>query len=250
MVCTVDDTELAFYIDGVLIGTAALDPPGNSIAGLGTDVAHIGKGVYNVDPLWAGSVDYLNLYNRALSAGEVRYLAGHRAMDDFLGLDVTAPGDVVQGVPNDGLMDGDDFGWPGAETPDLAIDDDIGTKFLHFKGDIEPTGIQVEPASGASIVTGLTLTTANDSPARDPATFELSGSNDSIDGPYTLIASGDVVDFTQEAEWPRFNMNATLISFDNDVAYKYYQLMFPTVRDAAGDNSMQIAEVELRVSKF
>jgi hypothetical protein len=79
MVCTVNDTELAYYIDGVLIGTAALDPPGNSIAGLGTDVAHIGKGVYGVDPLWAGSVDYLNLYNRALSEQEVRYLAGERA---------------------------------------------------------------------------------------------------------------------------------------------------------------------------
>jgi hypothetical protein len=76
MVCTVDDTELAFYVDGVLIGTAALDPPGNSIAGIGTAVAHIGKGVYNVDPLWAGSVDYLNLWNRALSEEEVLFLAG------------------------------------------------------------------------------------------------------------------------------------------------------------------------------
>ncbi len=78
MVCTVDDTELAFYIDGVLIGTAALDPPGNSIAGLGTDVARIGKGVYGVDPLWAGSVEELNIYDRALSLAEVqaRYAAG------------------------------------------------------------------------------------------------------------------------------------------------------------------------------
>jgi len=76
MVCTIDKSKLAFYIDGVLIGTAALDPPGNSIAGLGTDVARIGKGVYGVDPLWAGSVDYLNLYNRALSEEEILFLAG------------------------------------------------------------------------------------------------------------------------------------------------------------------------------
>jgi hypothetical protein len=40
-------------------------------------------------------------------------------------------------------------------------------------------------------------------------------------------------------------MNATAISFDNDVAYKYYQVMFPTVRDPGSANSMQIAEVEL-----
>jgi len=40
-------------------------------------------------------------------------------------------------------------------------------------------------------------------------------------------------------------MNATPISFENDVAYKYYQVMFPTVRDPGSANSMQIAEVEL-----
>ena len=56
--------------------------------------------------------------------------------------DVTAAGDAVQGVPNDG-------DWPGAETPDLAIDDNVSTKYLHFKGDFDPdagpTGIQVTP---------------------------------------------------------------------------------------------------------
>jgi hypothetical protein len=40
-------------------------------------------------------------------------------------------------------------------------------------------------------------------------------------------------------------MNATPILFENTVAYKYYQVMFPTVRDAGGANSMQISEVEL-----
>ncbi len=101
MVCTVDDTELAFYIDGVLIGTAALDPPGNSIAGLGTDVAHIGKGVYGVDPLWAGSVDYLNLYNRALSEQEVRYLAGERATPVDPGTDGLVAFYALDGDAND-----------------------------------------------------------------------------------------------------------------------------------------------------
>ena len=236
---TVDPEKATFYVNGDKgsVNVVAHDPAlwdGNVYLG--------GDGSEGwVDRRMNGALDDVIMYDRALSAGEVRYLAGFRAPPS----DVTAPGDIVQGVPNDGLMDGDDFGWPGAETPDLAIDDDTGTKFLHFKGDIEPTGIQVKPASGLSIVTALSLTTANDSPARDPATFELSGSNDSIDGPYELIASGDVVDFTQEAEWPRFTMNATPIEFDNDVAYQYYQLMFPTVRDAAGDNSMQIAEVEL-----
>ena len=160
--------------------------------------------------------------------------------------DVTSPGDTVQGVPNDG-------NWPGAETPDLAIDDNTGTKYLHFAGDFDPdpgtggTGFQVTPSIGGSIVTELTLTTANDVPGRDPIAFELSGSNDSIDGPYTLIASGDIVDFAQEAEWPRFTMNETPITFDNTTAYSNYQIIFTAIRGPVGGsvNSMQIAEVEL-----
>jgi len=196
-----------------------------------------------------GALDDVFMYDRALSAGEIRYLAGARAMDDVLGLDVTALGDVVKGVPDE-PREGSVAGWPDGEFPWLAVDDDVSTKFLHFRGEVSPTGFVVEPASGSSIVTGLTFTTANDAPERDPTSFEISGSNDSIDGPYELIATGDIVDFAQEVEWPRFTMNATPITFDNGVAYKYYQVMFPTVRDAASANSMQIAEVELRVSRF
>jgi len=199
---------------------------------------------------WIGAIDEVAIYDRALSTGEVRYLTGARLMDDLLGPDVTGLGDVVQGIPNDG-------DWPGAETPDLAFDDDVTTKYLHFKGDFEPdpntggSGLQITPASGASIVTGLTLTTANDVPGRDPVAFELYGSNESIDGPYELIASGDIEDFAQEEEWPRFTMNATPITFDNNVAYLHYQLIFTAIRGPVGGsvNSMQIAEVELRAGK-
>jgi hypothetical protein len=151
--------------------------------------------------------------------------------------DITGPGDVVLGVPNDG-------DWPGGEHPALAIDDNTGTKYLHFKGGSMATGIQIAPAAGASVVTGITLTTANDAPSRDPIAFELSGSNVSIDGPYELIAAGDVVDFAQEVEWPRFTMNATPISFENDVAYSYYQIVFPSLRSDT-EGLMQIAEIEL-----
>jgi hypothetical protein len=143
-------------------------------------------------------------------------------------------------------MDGSgNWGWPGGEAPDLALDNNTGKKFLHFKGELEPTGIRVTPLDGPSIVTGLTLTTANDATERDPVTFELSGSNVGIDGPYELIADGNIVDFAGEAAWPRFTMNATPITFDNDVAYAHYQLLFPTVRDPGSANSMQIGEVEL-----
>ena len=202
----------------------------------GVDLANVAKitvgaGTPDAPAAGSGTVDV------AISVGTPM---SHNVMAD-----VTSPDDVIVGVPNDGLMDGDNFGWPGAETPNLCLDNDIETKFLHFKGELEPTGVQVAPAVGPTVVTGLALTTANDSPERDPASFEVYGSNESIDGPYELIAAGDVVDFIGEVEYPRFTMNETAIEFDNAVAYTYYQILFPTVRDAGGANSMQIAEIEL-----
>ena len=97
---------------------------------------------------------------------------------------------------------------------------------------------------GSTVVTGLALTTANDDYGRDPVAFELSGSNAGIDGPYQLIAAGEIIDFAQETIWPRFTKNATPITFENSVAYRYYQIVFPSLR-ADNDGLMQIAEVEL-----
>jgi hypothetical protein len=159
--------------------------------------------------------------------------------------DITAPGDIVQGVPYQPETDWNDVGWPPNENPSLCIDNNSGTKYLHFAGDIQSTGVQITPLDGPSVVTGITLTTANDAPERDPITYELYGSNGTIDGPYELIADGNVVDFAGEAAWPRYTINATPITFDNDKSYAHYQLMFPTVRDPEAQNSMQIAEIEL-----
>jgi hypothetical protein len=160
--------------------------------------------------------------------------------------DVTAPGNNVRGVPNNG-------NWPGNEAPPLAVDDNVETKYLHFDGDFDPdpnlgpTGFKVTPCVGPTIVTGLTFTTANDVPGRDPVAYELHGSNVDIDGPYKLIASGDIVDFNEPNEWPRFTINETPITFENATVYKHYQVLFPAIRGPVGGsvNSMQIAEVEL-----
>ncbi len=159
--------------------------------------------------------------------------------------DVTKPGDPIQGVPNDGIStDGSTNGWPGNEAANQAIDDRTNTKYLHFKGEREPTGIRISPKSGPSVVTGIRLCTANDAIERDPTKWELSGSNDGIDGPYALIAKGDITDFVGGG-WPRFTWNTTPITFANTVSYKHYQLMFPTVSNPGSANSMQIAEIEL-----
>jgi hypothetical protein len=140
-------------------------------------------------------------------------------MTQALSIDVTSPGDTVKGVPDDG-------DWPAGEAPPLVIDNNPGTKFLHFKGDNQPTGFQVTTSLGAMIVTGLSFTTGNDAPERDPISYDFYGSNDSIDGPYTLIHSGPIWDFFQADPWPRNTKNETPITFDNDVAYVHYQVIF------------------------
>ncbi|MFH1883989.1 MAG: PA14 domain-containing protein [Planctomycetota bacterium] len=150
--------------------------------------------------------------------------------------DVTSPLDTVVGVPDDG-------DWPPNELPPFAVDDQVLTKYLHFKGGTQATGFRVTPVAGATVVTGVTFTTANDADGRDPVEYELSGSNVSIDGPYTLIAQGPIVDFAGGAAWPRRTKGTTPIQFENNIAYEHYQVMFPAIRIAG--NYMQIAEVEL-----
>jgi hypothetical protein len=80
-VLTIDDPaadgsgELAYYIDGVLQGTAALN--GTTISGLSNDFVYLGKGVYSVDPECAVTIDQFSIYDRALTPGEVLFLAGN-----------------------------------------------------------------------------------------------------------------------------------------------------------------------------
>jgi len=175
------------------------------------------------------------------SAAGMLYIDDIRLYAEVFGAssnDITTPGDTIIGVPND-------QDWPTAEAPEFAIDDNVGTKYLHFKGPEGVTGFQVTPSIGATVVTGLSFTTANDAAARDPIAYELSGSSAGIDGPYTVIAAGDIVDFSQATEWPRQVANETQITFDNSVAYTHYQIIFTALRDAGSANSMQIAEVSL-----
>jgi len=180
--------------------------------------AELPAGTYVFDSMWSNK----NFYTIGAIGGPV---------------DITNPEDNVLGLPANS-------NWPAGEHPRLAIDNNSGTKFLHFSGATEATGIQVQPFVGSTIVTGLTFRTANDAPERTPVKFELSGSNDGIKGPWTLITAGDIVDFAGATAWPIYTINATPIAFENGVGYKFYQVMFPACR-GPNQNSMQISEVEL-----
>src|SRR5213593_1193680 len=138
--------------------------------------------------------------------------------------DITQPGDPIVPTSNNS---------PGSEGVANAIDNQP-TKYLNF--DKLNSGFTVTPRIGLSVVQCLTLTSANDAPERDPASFTLEGSYDGTN--FTLFASGPVPAFTN-----RFDK--VVIRFENNIPYLAYRLIFPTVSNAAAANSMQISEVEL-----
>jgi len=121
---------------------------------------------------------------------------------------------------------------PAAEISPNTIDNTSATKYLNF--DKLNTGVTI--TTGPSIVTGLSLTSANDAPERDPASYKLEGSNNGTT--FTLIAQGAVPAFTA-----RFQRQE--VAFANNTVYSTYRLTFPTVANATSANSMQVAEIEL-----
>jgi hypothetical protein len=140
--------------------------------------------------------------------------------------------------------------WPSAEAPPNAKDANVGTKYLNFAK--LNTGYVLTPPT-SSVVTGITLSTANDSPDRDPTSYVLLGSNtatanttpgttyDSSD--FSIISAGPLVP-PVGSPTPR-QSPYTAVTFPNLTAYNTYMLIFPTVANPVGANSMQISEAVL-----
>ena len=156
------------------------------------------------------------------------------------------PGDFIIAVDPD--APGSNSSYPAAEGPGNVVDQVSSTKYLNF-GEIG-TGFIV--TTGASTLQGLTLTTANDAPARDPASYEIFGTNsavmseDNSNGagePWTLISSG-----TLALPDERLTMSP-LIGISNTTSYSAYKVIFPTIKDAPATNSMQVADVQFFTSE-
>ena len=153
--------------------------------------------------------------------------------------------------PNDFIIPVRDMALPSSNSPAAegapnAIDRNIGSKYLNFGK--ENSGLIVTPSLGPSVANGIKITTANDWNQRDPMTFRVYGTNEEITTPINGI--GDEQDWTLIAEGSfntptdRFT-ESEIVNFTNDQSYASYRIVFPTLRDAAATNSMQIAEVQL-----
>ncbi len=118
------------------------------------------------------------------------------------------------------------------ESSQFAIDVDTASKYYNGAG--TDSGIIFQPMNSSTVVKAIELTTANDSPERDPASFILYGTNEEVVSPdysrgtdetWEEIASGDLV--LPDAR--KTKMEQPFI-FDNEKAYSAYKIIFPTLR--------------------
>ena len=72
MVATLTQTHVSFFVDGVYQGTTALTGT-NKMTDIAQNLALLGRGGYLNDPEWAGSIHEFRVYDKALTAAEVRF---------------------------------------------------------------------------------------------------------------------------------------------------------------------------------
>ena len=120
---------------------------------------------------------------------------------------------------------------PKKERPLFAIDDQPATKYLNFDGAGSGLEIKIQNA----IVNGITITSGNDAPERDPKSFVLTGSNNGKN--FTQIASGTI-------PVSRGRGKLKTMRFKNGKSFSHYRVVFPELV-GEGKIPMQIAELEL-----
>jgi glucose/arabinose dehydrogenase len=122
---------------------------------------------------------------------------------------------------------------PANETVVNIIDGSTATKFLDFNFS-DGMGFTVDLGENLKVATSISITTANDSPNRDPQIYTVSGSIDGAN--FTEITSG-VITCNNTRFYER------TYNFNNTSSYKYYRINFDT--QCGTDNSIQLSEVQL-----
>jgi len=161
--------------------------------------------------------------------------------------DFLLPTDPIIAIDTDAPTSISNYPAPN-ETPAKAIDgitlQTPGNKYLNF-GKLN-AGFIVTPSS-PSVVQSIRTWTANDATERDPTSFEIWGTNSAIVSADNSTGLAEPWDFIGEGllapPTARGAVSPT-VNFANSTSYSSYKVIFPTVRNAAG-NSMQVGEVEV-----
>ena len=134
--------------------------------------------------------------------------------------------------------------WDASETPDHAMDGNVNTKFMIFRS--TGAGLIASPQAGAARMNTLTLWTANDSPERDPASYEVYGFPTRITQTSgTLAVSGGTLLGSGTLTLPSTrNSGPVQVTFNNSTAYASYLVVFPTVKNSPSTNMTQFSELQ------
>jgi hypothetical protein len=160
------------------------------------------------------------------------------------GAALLAAGQPVVAVDDNGIRDGESR-YPGGEAPRYVLDGNVNTKYLNFGEN--NSGFIVVPDVGSSVVTGFELWTANDSPERDPAAYELYGHMGSVQfgdnslgdlDDWALISSGSLSLPTDR------QTSGGMVTFANDLHFDAYRFVVTSVRDSGAANSMQFSDIQ------
>ena len=122
------------------------------------------------------------------------------------------------------------------EGKEKLFDNQRDSKWL----DMSPQGSWVQYTYAAGIagrLTGYTLTSANDAPERDPADWQLQGSNDG-GATWTTVDTRTGITFGERFQKLSFTVTGT-------PTYKAYRLNITKVSNPSSANSVQLAEIEL-----
>jgi hypothetical protein len=147
-------------------------------------------------------------------------------------------------------FDETDSFFPAGERPLEAIDGSkaASSKYLNFGR--EGAGLIITPAIGSTVVKSFQITTGNDTEGRDPASYEIYGTNALIASledsrgdaeAWTLISSGAL------ALPAARNADGDIVGFDNALAFTSYKIVFPENKgpDGGSVNSIQFSEIAL-----
>jgi len=156
---------------------------------------------------------------------------------------ILKPGDFIIGIDTDGMKSNSSY--PAGEPPKNVLDSVATTKYLNF-GDIG-SGFIITPSLGITLVQSFTITTANDSERRDPASWQLYGTNDtikSVDNSTGLAESWTLIDSgTLALPSTRLTVGSVVTVNNMGGVYTSYKMVFPTLKNPG--NYMQIADVAL-----
>lgn len=131
-------------------------------------------------------------------------------------------------------------GANGSEGSSKLIDHNLTTKWLVFNAQAPGNLTAIYKPVGSYIVTGYSLTTANDGPPRDPKNWTFDGSNDS-----TTWVNLDTRTNQLGAATDRYATVNYNIASPGTVAFKFYRIVFTANNGATDGVRFQVGEWQI-----